>query len=225
MPWRNGFAPTGTLPAPGCFVQAATPSPTSAVWAAPALRNSRLFTGKMASLLSGDRPPKRHEYAEDATENPPARVEVMISPEDFVERLCLIGADRGPRRFPRKQRDREILIKSFVMSMNSAYTYTEREINELLLEWSREVAPAIYSDHVTIRRILVDHGHLERTADGARYRVGFPPRPLAFDLEIDDIDPRSTVAAFRDYSERKKRTRSADRATSHRHESTANGDP
>ncbi len=116
-------------------------------------------------------------------------------------------------------------MKSIVMSMNSAYTYTEREINDLLLEWSREVAPAIYSDHVTIRRILVDHGHLERTADGARYRVGFPPRPLAFDLEIDDIDPRSTVAAFRDYGERKKRTRSADRATSHRHESTANGDP
>ena len=31
----------------------------------------------------------------------------MISPEEFVERLCRLGADRGPRRFPRKQRDRE----------------------------------------------------------------------------------------------------------------------
>ena len=149
----------------------------------------------------------------------------MISPEDFVERLCLIGADRGPRRFPRKHRDREILTKSIVMSMDSACTYTEQEINHLLQDWNREIAPGIYSDHVTIRRILVDHGHLERTPDGARYRVGFPPRPLAFDLEIDDIDLRATVAAFRAYGERKKRTRSADRATSRRHEATANGDP
>ena len=63
----------------------------------------------------------------------------MISPEEFVERLCRVGADRGPRKFPRKRRDREILMKSIVMLLDSARTYTEAEINEALLAWKAEV--------------------------------------------------------------------------------------
>ena len=120
----------------------------------------------------------------------------MISLEEFVERLCLVGADRGPRGFPRKLHDRRILMKSIVMLMDGDRTYREDEINELLLCWNREVAPAIDSDHVTLRRLLVDAGQLERTADSRAYRVGFPPRPTAFDLEVDDIDVRATVAAY-----------------------------
>lgn len=134
----------------------------------------------------------------------------MISPEDFVERLCLVGADRGPRRFPRKQRDREILMKSIVMLMDSRELYSEQQINELLQEWGRDVAPAIDTDHVTIRRHLVDYGHLDRTADGAMYRVGFPARPVAFDLEVDEIDVRATVAAYLDWAERDRRERRPD---------------
>jgi hypothetical protein len=129
----------------------------------------------------------------------------MISVEEFVERLCRLGADRGPRRFPRKRRDRDILIKSIAMRMDSSRTYTEPEINELLMSWNRQVAPCIDSDHVTVRRLLIDCGKLERTADGVRYRVGFPPGDPLFDLEVDDIDPVATIAAFVDYQRRRKR--------------------
>ncbi|HEX2483649.1 MAG TPA: DUF2087 domain-containing protein [Myxococcota bacterium] len=129
----------------------------------------------------------------------------MISAEEFVERLCRLGADRGPRRFPRKRRDREILMKSITMTLESARTYSEAEMNGALLSWKREVAPAIETDHVTLRRLLVDHGHLERTVDGRVYRVGYPSRPIAFDLEVDDIDVRATIAAYREYSERRRR--------------------
>jgi hypothetical protein len=65
----------------------------------------------------------------------------MISAEEFVERLCRLGADRGPRGFPRRVRDREILMKSMLMLLDSAREYSEAEINEQLQEWSREVAP------------------------------------------------------------------------------------
>ncbi|MGH0030656.1 MAG: DUF2087 domain-containing protein [Myxococcota bacterium] len=128
----------------------------------------------------------------------------MIGPEEFVERLCLVGADRGPRGFPRKERDRQILMKSIVMLMDSGRTYGEGEINQLLIEWNREVAPAVRIDHVSLRRWLVDYGHLERTASGSAYRVGFPPRPLAFDLEVDDLDVRATVTAYRENAARRR---------------------
>jgi len=100
-------------------------------------------------------------------------------------------------------------MKSVVMLLDSDRTYTESQINELLQEWSRDVAPAINSDHVTVRRLLVDYGQLERTADGRRYRIGFPPRPMAFDIEVDDIDLRATIAAYRDHLGRRKRRRSS----------------
>jgi hypothetical protein len=123
----------------------------------------------------------------------------VISADEFVERLCRLGADRGPRRFPRRRRDRQILLKSILMLLDGARSYSEGEINEALRTWSREVAPAITTDHVTLRRLLVDHGLLERTADGGVYRVGFPARPVGFDLEVERIDPRATIAAYREY--------------------------
>jgi hypothetical protein len=133
----------------------------------------------------------------------------MISPEEFVERLCLLCADRGPRRFPRRRNDREILMKSIQLLFDSRRTYTEREINAVLKGWCRDVAPAIEIDHVTLRRLLVDYGEIERTADGRAYRVGFPARPVAFDLEVDGIDVRATVAAYREYAERERERRRA----------------
>lgn len=90
----------------------------------------------------------------------------MISVEEFVERLCRLGSDRGPRGFPRRRRDCEILMKSILLLVDRDRTYREPEINALLRDWQREVAPAVQVDHVTLRRLLVDHGHLERTADG-----------------------------------------------------------
>lgn len=129
----------------------------------------------------------------------------MIGVEEFIERLCRLGADRGPRRFPRRRRDRQILMKSIVMLLDSARTYSEPEVNELLLTWKRDVAPAIETDHVMLRRLLVDYGHLERTADGTTYRMGFPPTPVAFDFEIDGIDQRAMIAAYREEARRRPR--------------------
>jgi hypothetical protein len=120
----------------------------------------------------------------------------LITLEEFVERLCLVGADRGPRGFPRRRRDRHVLLKSIRMLVDPARTYREPEINALLEAWNRDVAPAIQTDHAALRRMLVDYGHLERTADGRAYCLGFPARPVAFDLEVDDVDVRATVAAY-----------------------------
>lgn len=134
----------------------------------------------------------------------------MISLEDFIERLCRLGADRGPRGFPRKRKDRQILMKSILLGLDSRRTYSEEEINEALLAWGRDVAPAIHTDHVTIRRWLIDYGHLERTADGRHYRVGFPPGSVLFDLEVDDVDVKATIAAYLDHQRRKPKRRPAD---------------
>jgi hypothetical protein len=132
----------------------------------------------------------------------------MISLDEFVERLCKLGAERGPRGFPRSRRDRDILVQSILLTLDSSRAYSEREINQALRAWKRDVAPAIETDHVTLRRLLVDLGRLERTADGRRYQVGFPPGAVAFDLGVYDLDLRATVAAYREYLRNRPRRRS-----------------
>ncbi len=134
----------------------------------------------------------------------------MVALEEFLDRLFRLAVDRGPRRFPRRRRDRQILMKSILMLMDSSRIYSEREINVLLRAWGRGVAPAISTDHVTLRRLLVDHGLLERSPSGAEYRVGFPPAGAAFELEVEEVDVRATVAAYLEYErqEASKRQRS-----------------
>ena len=129
----------------------------------------------------------------------------MITLDEFVERLCKVGADRGPRSFPRSGDDREILFQSIVLTLDSGRSYTEREINDALQAWNRDVAPAIEIDHVTLRRKLVDYGRLERTADGRAYRVGFPPKATAFDLRIWDVDLPGTIAAYQEWAADKRK--------------------
>ena len=131
----------------------------------------------------------------------------MITLDEFLDRLCRFAAKSSPRGFPRRRRDREILMKSIRMLMDSARTYTEKEINELLRDWNRDVAPAIEVDHVTLRRHLVDWGYLERTADGSSYREGFPPGGILFELEVDDVDVRATAAAYREHLARQPKRR------------------
>jgi hypothetical protein len=132
----------------------------------------------------------------------------MVSVEEFLERICRLGGER-PRPLPRRRRDREILVKSILMRLDSSRSYSEPEINELIEIWNREVVPAIQTDYVTVRRLLIDQGHLERTADGRAYRVGFRADAVAFDLEIDDIDLAATVAAYRARPKKKRPPQSA----------------
>jgi len=91
----------------------------------------------------------------------------MIEIEQFVDRLCRLCARTRPRRFPRKARDRGILMKSIRMTMSPDVEYTEQHLNEVLIAWNREIGPEIECDHVTLRRLLIDYGELERTSDGA----------------------------------------------------------
>ena len=137
----------------------------------------------------------------------------MITVDEFVARLCKLGVD-GARPFPRARGDREILIESILMSFDSAATYRENEVNESLKRWIREVAPAIETDHVTLRRTLVDYGRLERTEDGRFYRVAFPQRMTAFELGVYDLDLRAVIADYRKAAEeRREKKRAAAAAT------------
>jgi hypothetical protein len=64
-------------------------------------------------------------------------------------------------RFPRKQKEKLIILNRIAELFERNRRYTEKEVNQIL--------SAVYQDHVTIRRYLVDFGLLDRKRDGSEY--------------------------------------------------------
>ena len=91
--------------------------------------------------------------------------------------------------------------------MNPSITYDESEINNILQLWLSAVGVQIGSDHVTLRRELVDAGYLVRDADGRSYRLAEPPRPpVSFAADVENVN---ILIADRDFVERREANRRA----------------
>jgi hypothetical protein len=111
----------------------------------------------------------------------------VISAEFFSKRLARLCLAGGTWSLPKSVQDRQILMKSMQLLFNAARDYSEKEVNQLLEAWLSDVAPALDSDHVILRRLLVDHGYLVRSSDGGVYRVG--PGGSDFEAAVSHVDP------------------------------------
>ena len=67
--------------------------------------------------------------------------------------------------------DRAVLRATIVACFEAGAVYTERAVNERLKGWLAGVGRMITTDHVSLRRLLVDTQVLTRTPDCADYRV------------------------------------------------------
>jgi hypothetical protein len=63
--------------------------------------------------------------------------------------------------WPKKQKDKLILLRRIAGLFQEGRRYTEKEVNAIL-------AP-VWHDHVTIRRYLIEYRFLDRKADGSEY--------------------------------------------------------
>lgn len=118
-----------------------------------------------------------------------------------IEALCIGGSST----FPKRARDRHVLLASAVLWMEPGGIYTEPEVNEGLQRWLEEGCPSLQIDVVTLRRELVDRVYLDRDDAGQHYSPGPGPRDLAFDPAIAGIDPKQVITEARMKREQRKR--------------------
>ena len=69
--------------------------------------------------------------------------------------------DRRLSRWPRKEKEKLVLLNHMVRSFEPGNEYTEAEVNDIL--------SGFLQDYVTLRRYLIEYRFLSRKADGSRY--------------------------------------------------------
>jgi hypothetical protein len=66
-------------------------------------------------------------------------------------------------RFPKKEKKKIAILTHIAAKFESGRRYTEREVNEILM--------ALFHDHVTLRRYLIEYGFMDRERDGSQYWI------------------------------------------------------
>ncbi|WP_446666756.1 DUF2087 domain-containing protein [Flexivirga sp. B27] len=84
-------------------------------------------------------------------------------------RLAWFVHDGALTRIPRRPAVAAKLYAAAATELPSGVTLSETEVNNLLRP--------IWPDVSTLRRALVDHGHLRRSPDGTRYERTAAPTP------------------------------------------------
>jgi hypothetical protein len=131
-----------------------------------------------------------------------------IPRHEFERRLILLCVRSGMRGLPRTRRDRDILFKSIALLFTSDRIYTEAEIGSTIRLWLGAVAVRLQTDHVTLRRHLVEHGYLVRDPRGSEYRLHEPTTTgIAFESDVDAVDVLSLVIAGTQQMQRLRRDR------------------
>ena len=79
--------------------------------------------------------------------------------------------------FPAKRKMKLYALLYLAQKIPADTDFTEREINDILLDWHT------FADPATLRRELYDYGFLDRSRDGKAYRLA-EKQPTAADLGI-----------------------------------------
>jgi len=91
------------------------------------------------------------------------------------------------------------LLASAALSLAAGTVHSEREVNDILVRWLATAGAMLDTDHVELRRWLVDTGLLDRDGFGRRYvRRSNPVGPCAAMLEaLADVDVPRLVSEVR----------------------------
>ena len=104
--------------------------------------------------------------------------------------------------------DRAVLRTTMLARFDSSAVYAEREVNERLKAWLAGVGRMIETDHVNLRRLLVDTQVLTRTSDCAEYRV-HPEAAVALSAELAALDAEAIAAGAKSEAETRRSARKA----------------
>lgn len=125
-------------------------------------RQSKVFLVMMELMRESD---KKRPNAQPAAKSEAVRDEPSAVTSEEYEQILRKCFPEGPggslHKFPRKHKHRLVVLQEIAKRFDPNKYYTEKEVNQIL--------EAVYEDHVTLRRYLIDYQFLDREADGSQY--------------------------------------------------------
>jgi len=77
----------------------------------------------------------------------------------------LTDADGRFTRWPKKAKERTLILETLATAFEADAIYTEKQVNAILMERNT------FGDHALLRRELFEGGYLTRNIDGTDYRA------------------------------------------------------
>lgn len=91
--------------------------------------------------------------------------------ESVIETFLISTNPLVFKQFPRKEKKKYIMTAMASHLFEKDKIYKETDVNHILEE--------VYSDHVTLRRYLIDYHFLDRKMDGSAYWLSSNPEDFA----------------------------------------------
>ncbi|WKT78389.1 DUF2087 domain-containing protein [Lysinibacillus fusiformis] len=87
----------------------------------------------------------------------------LLEEQQLLAKLFPHGVGKELVRFPKREKQKIIVLRAITMLFDKEKQYTEKELNEII--------KPMYEDYVHIRRYLIEYGFLDRQSDGSAYWV------------------------------------------------------
>jgi len=129
-----------------------------------------------------------------------------IGRDEYVKRIADLCARGGRHPVPRRARDRAILLHVLARSFAGGAEHTEKQVDARIQRWLLQTGRALETDHVSLRRALIDDGFLAREPRGSAYRSSTKYKGLwTFDPAVFGVDPDAVVAEAQAQAAERKR--------------------
>lgn len=127
--------------------------------------------------------------------------EKKITREESERRLVELFSTGRLSRYPSNRRDKHIILKSIIMTLDISKTYSKRGITRKLNDWLKAMHQPEGLDKDILLERLLEEGYLRRNRDSSQYWIPEtrPDRTL-FDPDVDEMDVLGIIDRSRNQS-------------------------
>ena len=112
----------------------------------------------------------------------------VVTPQDYVSRLRAVLGPGCGGGFPRRQKDRLILLHAIGRTFREDERLSEKDANARIEDFLLVNGTHLELDAVSLRRALVDDGFVDRDPAGRDYRASHRyERRIRFQGEMPDV--------------------------------------